>query len=251
MSTTAILEKLRKLLALAKSDNANEAAAAAAAAQRLMTEHQISEAELEVGGPQEQASVADDPLDTFGARSQTWKEVLSTNIARLHGCKVWREKAWVPAQRRWAETRIRIVGRPSDVATVRYLYAWLTTVIERLVQANARGRGQRYAYSYRVGAVNGCIEAMQAAHREAREQATETALVKVDARLEEAEAETARTQGHIRPARGATFKRDPDAYQRGLVAGRSLHTGAQLGVSTGGRLLNPAEPDSAKETNTP
>lgn len=233
---SAILDKIRKLLTLsAKSTNANEAAVAAAAAQRLMTEHQIAEAELETGATHERPSLSTDPLDTFGNRSVTWKEILSSQLCSMHGCKVWKETHF--EGRRARERRMRIVGRPSDVASVRYLYAWLTSEIERLVQRNGKGRGQRYAYSYRVGAVNGCLEAMWAARREARAAAPGEALVRVDARLEEAEAEAERVTGTIKPAGKVTFKRDPEAYQRGHVAGSGLHTGAELDAITGARLL--------------
>jgi hypothetical protein len=230
---SSLLDKIRKLLALSKSANANEAAAAAAAAQRLMTEHQIAEAEVDDGELHEHATLSDDPLDTFGKRSVVWKEVLSSQLCLLHGCKVWRESLYDgPTVTR----RLRIVGRASDVGNVRYLYAWLTSEVERLVQSNGKGRGQRYAYSYRVGAVNGCIAAMWAAHREVRAAATGAALVKVDSRRAESEAEAKRAVGHIKPARPASFTRDPDAYQRGEAAGRSLHTGAKLGAA-GARLL--------------
>lgn len=230
-----IIEKIRKLLSLSKSSNANEAAVAAAAAQRLMTEHQIAEAEVEDGEQHEQASLSEEPLDTLGARAPSWKEVLSSQLSQMHGCKVWRETTrggGLPPS-----VRTRIVGRPSDVASVRYLYAWLTSEIVRLTRKHGSGRGLRYSNSYRNGAVNGCLAAMWEARREVRATATGAALVRVDARAEEAQAEQQRLTGELKPARPVTFKRDPEAYVRGVAAGRGLHTGAKLGATTGTRLL--------------
>lgn len=235
---SAILDKIRKLLALsAKSSNANEAAVAAAAAQRLMTEHQIAEAELESGDRHEHATLSDDPLDTFGGRSVVWKEVLSSQLCEMHGCKIWRETRWEKGS---VVKRMRVVGRPSDVGSVRYLYAWLTSEITRLVERNGRGRGKAYAFSYRAGAVNGCLAAMRVAHREVRATATNAAIVRVDARAEEAAAEQARLIGHLKPAKPATYRMDGDAYDRGHAAGQGLHTGAQLDATSGARLLGPA-----------
>jgi uncharacterized protein DUF2786 len=232
---TAILDKIRKLLALSKSANANEAAAAAAAAQRLMQEHRIAEAELETGGPTETAQLAADPIDRFGKRSILWKELLCGSLVRLHGCKCWKVSNWTGPN--VCERKLQIVGRPSDIASVRYLYAWLTSEIERLAQRDARGRGAKYAASYRWGAVRGAIAAMRAADTAVRSEANPAALVKLDARATEAEAASAAIASNIKPAHKSSAQFDADGYTRGVAAGRGLHTGAKLGAATGARLL--------------
>lgn len=232
---SAILDKIRKLLTLsAKSSNANEAAAAAAAAQRLMQEHRIAEAELETGEPTETAQLAADPLETFGWRSILWKEQLCGALMKLHGCKGWKLSRWENGTR---VRRLQIVGRPSDVASVRYLYAWLTSEIERLAQRDAKGRGAGYVSSFRLGAVRGALAAMHGADRAARANANPAALVRLDAREAEAEAVAATAAGDIRPARKSDAQIDSNAYTRGISAGRTLHTGAELEAATGGRLL--------------
>ena len=231
---TGVIDKIRKLLSLsAKSTNANEAAVAAAAAQRLMTEHRIAEAELEIGEAQETAQLAADPLDNFGHRSIVWKEMLCGGLLRLHGCKGWKQSTWHNGQ---VVRQLRIVGRPSDVASVRYLYAWLTSEITRLAQREARGRGAKYAASFRVGAVRGAIAAMENADHEARSTANPAALLKLDARAAESAAAAASAAGDVKPARKTSGSLDSDAYARGVSAGRQLHTGAKLGPSAA-RLL--------------
>ncbi len=230
---SSIIEKIRKLLALSKSTNANEAAAAAAKAQRLMTEHQIAEAELESGEQHERATLADDPIDTFGWQTPQWKERLCGSLVQLNGCMCWKLSRW---ERGTRVRKVQIVGRPSDVATVRYLYAWLTAEIERLAQRNTKGRGRDYANSYRMGAVVGCVSAMQAADRQARQTAPSAALVRLDAREEEARAVAAQLQLDIKKARPSAAARDQEAYRAGVRDGAQLHTGAKLG-ETGARLL--------------
>lgn len=231
---TAIIDKIRKLLALSKSSNANEAAAAAAKAQRLMTEHQVAEAELEAfEAPAETASVSDDPLDRFGLRVPLWKELLSAKLATLHGCRTWKHSTWTT--RSDMKRHMRIAGRPSDVASVRYLYAWLTSEIERMAHAKSAGRGRDYAKSYRLGAVQGCIAAMREANGVARAAATPGALVRLDARIVEANALL--THLDIADAHKPKVSLDGKAFDQGSRDGRGLHTGAKLTAVTGARLL--------------
>jgi len=47
MADDKVINKIQKLLALATSDNVNEAAVTAARAQELMTKHQLEMADLE------------------------------------------------------------------------------------------------------------------------------------------------------------------------------------------------------------
>lgn len=230
---SSILDKIRKLLALSKSASANEAAAAAAVAQRLMQEHRIAEAELETGEPTETAQLSADPIDTFGKRSVYWKEQLCGGLLRLHGCKGWKETTWTGNT---CVRRLQIVGRASDVANVRYLYAWLTSEIERLAQRDTKGRGAKYGASYRSGAVRGSLSAMAAADVAVRATANPAALVRLDAREQEAAAAAA-ASADPRPARKSAAKLDAEAYRRGVTAGHGLHTGAKLGAATGARLL--------------
>lgn len=229
-----ILDKIRKLLALSKSDNANEAAAAAGAAQRLMQEHRIAEAELEGDSePQERASLATDPIDTFGEQAPIWKGSLCNGLTKLHGCECW------TSSKRDGARVVRcmlIVGRPSDVASVRYLYAWLVSEIERLAQRHAMGKGRTFANSYRMGAVAGCLEAMRGANRDVRAKATGEALVRIDARALESQSVLGSLGLNLRQ-RSTSARLKRDAYERGQAAGRGLHSGAKLGASTGARLL--------------
>src|SRR2546421_209940 len=122
MTNEAVIEKVRKLRALATSQNAHEAAAAAAAADKLIQEHRLSEAELHAHAP--------------------------------------------------GQVVLRIYGTPSDIEIVRYMYAWLTTEAERLVNhASVKGRTGRN--SWFIGFVTGVREQLHAA-----KQATDVAATK-------------------------------------------------------------------------
>src|ERR1700761_1021538 len=142
MSST-IIEKIKKLLALATSDNANEAAAAAAAAQRLMTEHQISQSALG-GEAEESARRESDPLFSSGERIPGWLNVLSAGICRQNSVFSWSTRDDTGAK------CVKMIGRPSDVANARFLFAYLRSEIERLAQKHAVGGGRSYAENYRL-----------------------------------------------------------------------------------------------------
>lgn len=224
---TSILEKIRKLLALSKSDNANEAAVAAAAAQRLMTEHQIAEAELGSTAADERAQREVDPLfTTNGSTMPAWLDVLSLGICKANGVYSFIDGV------RGKPRRLVLIGRPSDVASVRYLFAWLRLEIERLTKRNVAGKGRTAVASYRMGCVVGVLSAMRETTKAARQQATGAALVKLDARLDEARA---MAPGNMK-ARALGPLRDAGAYQQGKADGRRIHTGSSLGAA-GGRLL--------------
>lgn len=237
MSQADVIAKIKKLRALATSDNEHEAAAAAAAAERLLQEHRLSEAELEGdSGPKEQAELSEDPLDVFGRKAQVWKGVLVFGLGKLHGCYVFQDRV-----RRRGATEIhlvyRIVGRPSDVATVRYLYAWLTSEIERLAHQHGKGKGRTWFNSYRRGAVAGVLEAMRGASKAVRAEASATALVRLDERMTETESAARELGLRVGGARTASVRVDHDAFDRGQRDGRSIHTGANLPNGAGPRML--------------
>ena len=57
-----VVEKIRKLLELSKSDNEHEAASAAAMAQELMVKHAIEEEEIRGRDPKSTS----EPIERFG-----------------------------------------------------------------------------------------------------------------------------------------------------------------------------------------
>ena len=121
-----IIEKIKKLLALATSDNAHEAAAAAGMAAKLMAQHQIAEAEL-IGGIEEKATKEIDPLFA-GKTLPGWLNILSAGLGKQNSVYTWLHR------KSDGTSHVCIAGRPSDVANVRFLFAYLHSEIERLTQ---------------------------------------------------------------------------------------------------------------------
>lgn len=219
---SALLTKIRALRALASSTNAHEAAAAAAAAERLIQEHRIAEADLDTGETEIMGLV----LDPMGARSPTWKECLLAALETAHGCAGFARKVD-------GQVRCIVVGRKDDVETVRYLFTWLTAEIERLCAADPTLKGRRARYSFRVGAVAGVRDAMRAARETVRAGASSAALVRLDARVAEAEAKLPRLPAQ-KPLRPSV---DGEAFANGHAAGQNIHMGERLPEAAASKML--------------
>jgi hypothetical protein len=119
-----ILSKIRKLQALAKSDNEHEASTAAARAAELLAEHQIAEAELG------EALVVDEGIsDHRGYKVADWEALLANGIGTGTGARVYFERT------RRGRDRFGVwkaIGTPDQVATARYLLQALRREIMRL-----------------------------------------------------------------------------------------------------------------------
>jgi hypothetical protein len=233
MKLDAVFERIKRLRALATSANEFEAAAAAAAAEKLMQEHRIAEAELEAHGAAPEEEVTEGEALFTARKVDRWKLRIANRVSILHGCKIffWSERPPLSATDQRRQQRCRIIGRASDVAMVAYLYAWLTVEIERLTQLHGRGKGRSWMHAYRLGAATGACEAMTLAETKVRAVATSAALVKVDARAEAAAAFVATTFPSVR-TRKVTSYVNPEAYGRGERHGRTLHQRAALPVAT-------------------
>ncbi|MEK0195573.1 DUF2786 domain-containing protein, partial [Microcoleus anatoxicus] len=86
MADTNIVEKIKKLLALATSSNENESTAAAEKASLLLAQYNLSLADL---GPNKQEEISESGVETT-PRYVTWKMILLSGIAEANGCNAMR-----------------------------------------------------------------------------------------------------------------------------------------------------------------
>ena len=219
----AIIEKVRKLRALAQSSNANEAAAAAAAADRLIQEYRLQEAELHAETPEE--PTRGDPL-YVETRKCRWRSSLSGAICRNYG--VYAIHSWVAGK-----LELWIYGTPSDLELVRYMYAWLSSEAERLVTTSGM-RGMRMRNSWFLGFVDGVsrqLAASKAASETvARASGHSTGIVHLASARDRARALA--LSGGIKPKSGgsSSARIDGDAFGAGRTAGANIHLGKGLNV---------------------
>lgn len=241
---TPIIEKIRKLLALSKSANPNEAATAAALAQKLMAQYRLEP--HDVNDPVELTARDPKPLIVWASvrPPPVWLGMLGANLATLNGCACVIERT---GYREWS---VWIAGQRTDLEALRYLFAWLLAEVTRLTEKNFRAHmtpetykaglaryGRSFArdlkLSYRLGVVTGALDAMKKAEAEAR--AAAPGIVKVDTRLQEA--------GMILRAQFGEGREDNRevrvnraAIEAGRAAGSHLHGSKPLG-SGGTRML--------------
>ena len=211
-----VLDKVRKLLALAESDNVHEAAAAAARAQSLIEAHRLE------GILAAEAAAADDPIEELvletSKRLRRWKTVLAGGLADVNGCMSFtRESGRVK--------ELVVLGRAADRSAVGALFSGLVRKLEWLSATHgpSAGHDKRWHDDFRVGAAQIVVERLQAATVAQREALSTAALVRVEPALA---ARKAQVQAHadqrmrLRPGRKISV--DPDAWRSGRAAGRGL-----------------------------
>lgn len=226
------LDKIRKLLRLGESNNENESAAAIAAAQKLMDKHNISEMMLNINKPDtEQITDERDPLWKGKHSRSQWRSRLASILANANSCKIYLK---VPD--------IHVVGRPSDISSVRYLFAYCEREIERL--SSRYKNGKSWANNYKMGICDAIESKLKEARTEARNElmlergsAAGAAIVRIDNR----DVEVVRwMQNHLRLGKGKTFGRnqhDASARAVGQRDGSNINLGASKAIAAGlGRL---------------
>lgn len=227
---TAVVTKVQRLLALSKSTNPHEAAAAAAVANKLMQEHRISHVELELSGAEPVTVVIEDtgPLYTF-ERDPSWRDELAHGLARHYGCTTY----WQAVSNRYTSGRrtttrgVMLVGRATDIETVRYMFAWLVAEFTRL-GAKVPGADRR---SYMLGCSHGVLAVLRENANALHTQAVagnSAAMVLVN-RVKEAEQALKTLQPNLRVREKAPSQVGGGGYHAGVQAGRAVHLGAKLG----------------------
>ena len=238
MTYEEALQKAVKLLRLSQSSNPNEAALAAGKAQEIIDRYNIESVALDMASgdkPQPDEPIKDfgfDPLDAGTRKISTWSWRLFVGISQSNGCKGYLTRN--------NGGGIAIVGRPSDVQTVRYFYAWLKQEVERLAQRDCRGTGRTWANNYRNGVVDTIKIRLKAQRKETQATVTKEildalpaeqrhlALVRVNnaiAKVAEREQQTASWMGanlKLRNTSSGSSAFDPSARAAGQKAGHEI-----------------------------
>lgn len=222
----AVIAKVAKLRALAKNNSsANEAQAAAAAADRLIQEYRIAEAQIESeSGPKEEGLESKEAL-SVGKRS-VWKERILGALVNNYECMWYISNSYVHENGK-ASKKIsyKVVGRKSDIELVEYMYAWIVGELERLCKANHKGKGLSVALSFYEGAAAGFHKALLDAKEASKVQATSSALVVLEKRKEQARDWIQSNVGRLGKAKSLAGSRaaGSDAWHDGYKAGLTLN----------------------------
>lgn len=229
-----IIQRIQSLLALAKSDNLNEASSAAAQAEAMIAKYRLSMADVVSAGGQSAESIGEGEPLMRGARFSKWQNRLGVALSKRYGCLVINDGV---------EHTFRLIGLPSDVEIVRYMFAWIGAEIVRLARDE---RGMRARNSFCLGAVFAIGAALEAAKKAAEATHAGTsggsAAIVLASRESEARAWLLKLlPGNVRLKRGghAPSEIDVQAHERGIMGGGSLHLGQSL---PGGPRALPAAP---------
>lgn len=214
-----IIDRIRKLLAMAAdASSPNEAAIAAGRARKLMDKHQIEASDL---GEASKFTTAD-----AGSRYKfmpVWKNTLAVSVAKFNDCKAVLEFG-----------QIRFQGHDADVQVAVTMYEFLTATITRLCSDYMKAEGYgRYiarigdAFKKRAAAgVATKIAELQKQRQEDTKTAAGTSLVMF--KMAAVVAEFGDTRYATKPVKTKADSEASRAAAAGFVAGQSISINTQL-----------------------
>ncbi len=229
-----VLERIRRLLALADSPNANEAEAAMAAAQKLMLRYNLDVAATRGDA---EAGYGFRHLGAPTGRTGEHERLVAAILAEHFFVEV----IWVPVYRPLDQRHgsvLEICGTKENLEMASYVHAFLLHAAERLWREHKRERGvrgDRDRRTYLAGVMSGFLEKLRAQRTENRAQG----LVWVrDADLDGFYRRRHPRITHVR-TRGP---RRTEAHAHGREAGRALVIHKPVGAgghAAGPRMLPP------------
>lgn len=233
-----IIDRVRKLMALAGSPNAHEAAQAAAKVQSLLLEHNLRMQDIDVNS--HDAERVTELVYYFDA-PKTWQIDLANVISHHYFCRVLR--AGVSAK---GSDVMFLIGRPSNVEVLHYVWEVVLAQIETASKltwnevlakhqvaygksffktySNAAARRTRWFRSFYHGAVLG-VDALL--RERAQAQAAQYALV----RTSNEATEYVERHHTLVQSRASNAQVDNDAILAGRDAGISVQINQGLSVS--------------------
>ena len=176
--TNKILDRIRKLLALAEgAGTPEEAGTAYATAQKLIAQHALTDEQVriarirETGGPVNEPIISRIVYTTPTPQMPTWLGILGQCLADVNGCDqvqghIHNGKAWVRMLKSW--------GRASDLEIVEELLRIIPGQIDVLC-ARSPFTGRTARNNFRLGAVSMVCERLRLAARQARRAIEESA----------------------------------------------------------------------------
>ncbi len=215
--SAALLDRVRKLLALAASPNVHEAASAAAKAQSLIEKHRL-ESMVAAATAEDADPVTDGretPLDC-GRRIRKWKSALATGLAKNNGCIAYTAQLA-------EKTQLLIAGREADRLAIVALWQWLVPQIEWLSATHGAGQPRAWHEAFRIGAAETIVRRLEGALLEVRAAIGSAALARIEptcARRKAAVESFADERLHLRP--GRSIRVDSRALEQGRALAKRL-----------------------------
>lgn len=219
MEKTPIIEKIKKLLALANSSNEHEAALAASHAQRLLSEHNLAMADIEAAHKSDKAGKVE---TTVSKTLPKWLRHLSAGVSTAFDCQAIHHPS---------TGKMTFIGVGVDVQIAAYTFTYLDRTVRKLcstyMKQHARSTiANRHRELMRNSYYMGAVSTINARLREQKVQTPVTtgALVPVKEGLIR---QTMNEIGNLRTMRSRKSYVNTDAYSRGQT------DGGQVGIHKG------------------
>lgn len=219
MEQAQIIDKIRKLLALAHSSNEHEAALAAGHAQRLLSEHNLAMADIEAAHRPDRA----DRVEAVVSKTlPKWVRHLSAGVSNAFDCQAIHHPA---------TGKMTFIGVGADVQIAAYTFSYLDRTIRKLCSTYmkhhvgstiANRRRELMRQSYYLGAVSTITARLR--EQKAQTPVTTGALVPLKEGLIR---QAMRELGNIRIMHSRRSYISSDAYCKGQS------DGSQVGINQG------------------
>ena len=230
MKTHPIIEKIRKLLALANSCNEHEAALAASHAQRLLSEHNLAMADIE---SHYKPQSADKVETTVSKTLPKWVRHLSAGVCTAFDCQAIHHPA---------TGKMTFIGVGADVQVAAYTFSYLDKTVRKLCSSYMKHNHndsvpsrhrEMTRQSYYLGAVSTIIGRLR--KQKVQTPITPGALVPVKEGL------INKAMADIGPTRIVRSRRsyvNSHAYNKGQQDGQQIEINKGLGNSPNLPQLN-------------
>lgn len=151
MDKTSIIEKVKKLRALAESSNENEALNARTMAEKLVEKFDLKEEDYVVA--EIKPIYTDDDLLFETKDFQEWKSTLAMVIGNKYDCLVIQELNETSGGNR--SFKYFVYGEDVDVIHTKALFAFVIQAAQNLIDDQTQGRGELYISSFAEGLTQG------------------------------------------------------------------------------------------------
>lgn len=137
----AIENKIRKLLALGERGGTEaEAEAAMNAAHRLLAEYNLDMDSIKASSGEKEEEIITDESTPSDLRNTAWKDSIYTKISKLYFCEVF-----FRTKRSVGERFYCVMGKPSNIAVVKYIAQYLINTCDELSTTEGRTAAQEMA----------------------------------------------------------------------------------------------------------
>jgi hypothetical protein len=236
---THVISRVRKMLAVSKSDNEHEATLAAQRAAAIIEEYHLTEAQLRVEDDNKKAEPINQRVTLGGGKKRVaWKELIADGVAKSLGCHIY-----------LTEEGPACFGRESATQAWSYTCQYLFNEVNRLADeawedecvmaAIAGYTPKKWKNSFRVGCAQSIIMRLYDSVDKKVVDTSTKALMIIESDQIEVNSEYHKFTEKMGKASAIGLVSNRTGYKAGLEIGQKIELGAKrAGLKEGQRSLN-------------